>query len=271
MDSPADGDELARVVPLRRRDPELGASPGARGTLPRERAPFDPEIEPVDTPSGHRPPRGTALRVARSALRSRRAPQPRHQAASTTARRASPALLLTGAGVAGLATIAVLALLGSLLTASPQSPATHVESLGGRGSTGALELTTPGVLSASADPFAATGAPAAGKTAHTLTRQARSKSTRSRSRRTRSATRTPRSKGTAVVASYTPGTSGTTSRGSSPDTQAAAVTNSTSAVQTSTAQQSATPTRASSASASTANRPAFGEQGLLGPGSSPDS
>ena len=53
MDSPADGDELARVVPLRRRDRELTAAPGARGTLPRERAPFDPEIEPFDTPSGN--------------------------------------------------------------------------------------------------------------------------------------------------------------------------------------------------------------------------
>ena len=51
MDPPADGDELARVVPLRRRDRELTAAPGARGSLPRERAPFDPEIEPGDIPS----------------------------------------------------------------------------------------------------------------------------------------------------------------------------------------------------------------------------
>ena len=50
MDSPTDGDELARVVPLRRRDRELTATPAARGSLPRERAPFDPEIEPGDTP-----------------------------------------------------------------------------------------------------------------------------------------------------------------------------------------------------------------------------
>ena len=51
MDSPTDGDELARVVPLRRRDRELTATPAARGSLPRERAPFDPEIEPGDTPT----------------------------------------------------------------------------------------------------------------------------------------------------------------------------------------------------------------------------
>ena len=61
MDSPVDGDELARVVPLRRRDRELNAAPGARGSLPRERAPFDPEIEPGDTPQTARCPTcGTA-------------------------------------------------------------------------------------------------------------------------------------------------------------------------------------------------------------------
>jgi hypothetical protein len=61
MDPPADGDELARVVPLRRRDRELTAAPGARGSLPRERAPFDPEIEPGDIPSKPRLPRTFAL------------------------------------------------------------------------------------------------------------------------------------------------------------------------------------------------------------------
>ena len=76
MDSPADGDELARVVPLRRRDRELTAAPGARGTLPRERAPFDPEIEAYETPSGDSRPQGMALRAAHAALRRRRIPGP---------------------------------------------------------------------------------------------------------------------------------------------------------------------------------------------------
>ena len=113
MDPPADGDELARVVPLRRRDRDHAAAPGARGTLPRERAPFDPEIEPPDTPS--HAAAGAALHSTHSALRLRRAPGPRDQTRAGGSRRLSRTLLLTGAGGVGLATVAALALLGSIL------------------------------------------------------------------------------------------------------------------------------------------------------------
>ena len=113
MDSPADGDELARVVPLRRRDRELTATPGARGSLPRERAPFDPEIEPGDTPSRRmsapkdRAPRPHALRAPLG----RRVPGSQDDRPAATSRRYSSRVLLTGAAGAGLATVAALALL----------------------------------------------------------------------------------------------------------------------------------------------------------------
>lgn len=48
MDPPTDGDDVARVVPLRRRDGDLKVVPPVRDSLPRERAAFDPEIEPGD-------------------------------------------------------------------------------------------------------------------------------------------------------------------------------------------------------------------------------
>src|SRR5271154_2678651 len=101
MDPPADGDELARVVPLRRRDRDHAAAPGARGTLPRERAPFDPEIEPLDTHS--RPARRVTLHSTHSALRLRRAPGPRPHTRAGGSRRPPGILLLTGAGGVGLA------------------------------------------------------------------------------------------------------------------------------------------------------------------------
>jgi hypothetical protein len=52
LNPPTDGDDVARVIPLRRRNgagPEHTAEPKrptSRGPLPRESAPFDPEIEP---------------------------------------------------------------------------------------------------------------------------------------------------------------------------------------------------------------------------------
>jgi hypothetical protein len=277
MDSPADGDELARVVPLRRRDRELTATPTARGVLPRERAPFDPEIELLDIPSGHRLPRGTAIRLTRSALRSRRVPPPPDQAPGTRTRRHSPALILTGAGVAGLVTVALLALLSSVLTSSPRSPGTPVESLGGRLSAGAFEPPKPEVLSASANPLRAGGdARVTNKTRAVALRphRARPDPSRARPTHTRSDTQHPASKGnqSVVVASYTPQTSSASSGNAAPDTPSPVTTTSTPPpASTSTSQTSTSTARATSSSGSATNRPAFGEQGLLGPGSSPDS
>ena len=277
MDSPADGDELARVVPLRRRDRELTATPTARGMLPRERAPFDPEIDPFHIPSGHRMPRGTALQAARSALRSRRLPRRRDHAASTRPGRYSPALLLTGAGVAGLATIALLALLTSLLASSPRSPAAHVESLGSRVTARALEPPKSGVLSANADPLGSRSDAPVTNNERTLAvrpHHARAARTRARPARTPSDSRNPASKGnqSMVVASYTPATSAASTHNAAPETQSPVITTSArSPASTSTPQQSTSTARATSSSGSTTHRPAFGEQGLLGPGSSPDS
>jgi hypothetical protein len=275
MDSPADGDELARVVPLRRRDREPTATPTARGVLPRERAPFDPEIELLDIPSGHRMPRGTALQTARSALRTRRPPRPRDQAGSTRAPRYSPALLLVGVGVAGLVTVALL----GLLISTPRPPATHVESLGGRVSAGALEPPKPEVLSASANPLGAGSNARITKTRQTVAlrpHHARLDRSRARPTHARSGVRDPGLKGdqSVVVASYKPETSVASSGTAAPDTHRPVITTSTPApASTSTPQPSPSAARAtsSSGSASTANRPDFGQQGLLGPGSSPDS
>jgi hypothetical protein len=101
MDPPADGDELARVVPLRRRDRELTAAPGARGSLPRERAPFDPEIEPGDIPAKPRLPRTVALQLRRPTLRNLGVRRPRDETQTAASRRYSPAVLLMGAAGAG--------------------------------------------------------------------------------------------------------------------------------------------------------------------------
>ena len=273
MDSPADGDELARVVPLRRRNRELTATPTARGTLPRERAPFDPELELLDIPSGHRMPRGTAIRLARSALQSRRAPRPRDRASGSRARRHSPVLILTGAVVAGLA---MVALLGFLISA-PGPPATPVESLGGRVTAGAFAPPKPEVLSASANPLGTGSDARVTKTARTVSlRPRRARPDRSRARPTRTRSGTPnlasKSNRSVVVASYTPETSAADSRTAAPGTQSPAITTSTPPpTSTSTPQPSTSTARATSSSGSSSNRPAFGEQGLLGPGSSPDS
>jgi hypothetical protein len=277
MDSPADGDELARVVPLRRRDPELTATPTARGALPRERAPFDPEIDAFHIPTGHRMPRGTAIRVARSALWSRRVPRPRDQATGGTARRYSPAVLLTGAGVAGIAAVALLALLSSIPTSSPSSAPTQVESLGGRVAFGALEPAKPDVLSASANPLGGGRDARVTRTTRGVALQphrARPGQSRPRVTHTRSDTRNAGPKGnqSVVVASYKPETSAAISGNAASETRSREITSSTTPPSSkSTPQPSTSAARATSSSGSTAHRPAFGEQGLLGPGSSPDS
>ena len=271
MDPPADGDELARVVPLRRRDRDHAAAPGARGTLPRERAPFDPEIEPPDTPS--HAAAGAALHSTHSALRLRRAPGPRDHTRAGGSRRPSRILLLTGAGGVGLATVAALALLGSILNPSPRSPAARVRS---RATAGVLEPNKSGVLSASANPFnvrldttAKTGRTLALRLHRALSRPSRKRSAHARSPSHASATTNHQS---AVAASYTPDTSGTSSHNGTADTQEPQITTSTpSPVQTARPQQSTSVAQPASTSAPTINRPDFGEQGLLGPGSSPDS
>jgi hypothetical protein len=276
MDSPADGDELARVVPLRRRDRELTATPIARGTLPRERAPFDPELDAFDIPSGHRLPRGSAIRVVRFAFRSRRGQLPRDQAAGTRVRHHSPTLLRTGAGVAGLATVAALALLSSILSSS-SSPATQVGSLGGRVTAGALEPPETDVLSASGNPFGGGSDTRVAKDARALAPspdRARPGRRRARVTHTHSGMRSPGSKGdqSVVVAAYTPGTSAASTHNAAAETQSPPITiSSPSPVSTSAPRQSTSTARATSSSGSTTHRPAFGEQGLLGPGSSPDS
>ena len=276
MDSPADGDELARVVPLRRRDRELTATPTARGTLPRERAPFDPEIDALHIPPGHRTPPGSAIRVVRSAFRSRRPQRPRDQAADTSTRRDSAALLLTGGGVAGLVIVAVLALLISVLSSSSPPP-TQVGTPAGRVTAAALEPAKPEVLSASANPLGTASDTRVAKDARTgapRPHRARSGPSRGRPTRPRSDIRNPGSKSdhSVVAASYTPGTSAAGNHNPAPETQSPPITiSSPSPASTSTPQSSTSTARATSSSGSATHRPAFGEQGLLGPGSSPDS
>jgi hypothetical protein len=274
MDPPADGDELARVVPLRRRDRDHAAPPGARGALPRERAPFDPEIEPPDTLS--RAAAGVALRSTHSALRLRRAPGPRQQTRAVGSRRPSRTMILTGAGGVGLATVATLALLGSALSPSPSSPAATIGSPGSPVAAGALEPTTLGLLSTAANPFdvrldtaARTGRTDAVRAHHAPPKPSRKPSAPTRSHTRASTTTTDRS---AVAASDRPATSETSSHNATTDTQRPEITTAIPPpVQPSTSQQSTSGARPASSSASTTNRPDFGEQGLLGPGSSPDS
>ena len=275
MDSPVDGDELARVVPLRRRDRELNAAPCARGSLPRERAPFDPEIEPGDIPTRPRLPRPIVRHVIRAPLRSRRVPMRPGETRAAASRRHSLAVLLTGAAVAGLAAVAALALLVSIL--NQPAPPPRVGSLGRSAAAGALEPNKTGVLSASSNPLGVTRNAAARKAGAKVAvrpHRARVKSTRPRPTHNRGGGSRTLSINhqSAVVASYTPGTSATSSRAAAPDTESPATTNPTpSPVSASTPQQSTSPSRTSSSSGSTSNRPVFGEQGVLGPGSSPDS
>jgi hypothetical protein len=57
VNPPGDSDDVAPVIPLRQRQGSNGAHTGARGSLPREHAPFDPEIEPGDVALRRRPHR----------------------------------------------------------------------------------------------------------------------------------------------------------------------------------------------------------------------
>ena len=154
MDPPSDGDELARVVPLRRRDRELTAAPGVRGSLPRERAPFDPEIEPHDISSADG---AVALQVRRSVLRLGHRPKRRDEPPAAASRRYSPTALLAGAAGAGLTIVVVLALAASLLNQSPRTPAAQFGSSGHGAAADPLARTGIGVLSATSDPLGVTG------------------------------------------------------------------------------------------------------------------
>ena len=274
MDSPADGDELARVVPLRRRDRELTAAPGARGTLPRERAPFDPEIEPYETPSGNSRPQGMALHAAHAALRRRRIPGPHDGRRADTPRRHSTVMLLTGIAGAGLATVAAL-----LLLVDPQP----------------VHAFAPGrVRRRSRD----CGRARAHHTRCALGQRQPIRRERQRRHpedptggRAPRPSRTseagpdsvdPHPLGSSDAGNAEPsvrgrrlvhaGSSASSGGDAAPDTRSLAITNSTPApVSASTPEQSTSPSQPRASSASSTNRPAFGEQGLLGPGSSPDS
>ena len=48
LNPPGDGDNIAKVAPLRRREPHLVGLPRIRDPLPAESAPFDAELEPAD-------------------------------------------------------------------------------------------------------------------------------------------------------------------------------------------------------------------------------
>jgi hypothetical protein len=63
MNPPRDGDDVAKVTPLRRREPHLVGLPKLRDPLPAERAAFDPELEPADVQL-----RRTRRRQARNGL-----------------------------------------------------------------------------------------------------------------------------------------------------------------------------------------------------------
>jgi hypothetical protein len=272
MDAPADGDELARVVPLRRRDRELTATPGARGmdrTLPRERAPFDPEIEPSEVLSAPRLPGRVSVRAACSALGARKPPRPQSDRAAARSWRYPSAVLLTGAAGAALAAVVALAVLASSLN---QSPLTSAATVGVPVSAAALEPTKPGVLSARADPFGRIDEAAAPKARPTPAVHAHHLSPKPTARRTLARSPTTTTNRSAVVGAHAHKSPTTSSPGGLPDNQAPATTHSTAQpIAASTPHQSTSPTRPRSSAASVGKRPAFGNQGLLGPGSSPDS
>jgi hypothetical protein len=276
MDPPANGDELARVVPLRRRDREPTAASSARGTLPRERAPFDPEIESSDVSSTARRQRPSAIRAARSALRTRRASRSLDEAHDGQSRRRSPPVVFIAPAAGALATVAVLVVLASLPKQSSPPSAAHLESSGGGVIASALRASTADVLSATDNPLVFKGQRSdreAGRLLAIHTRHASPTPTTPRPARKHASSRALSiNHRSAVVASYTPQTSTTNSRSSVPETSSAARTISTPPSESgSTRQQSSGRSTTSSSSGSSSNRPAFGEQGLLGPGSSPDS
>jgi hypothetical protein len=76
VNPPGDSDDVAPVIPLRQRQDRNGAHSGARGSLPREHAPFDPEIEPGDVALKRRPHRRVLAQLMShaSGVRPRTAP-----------------------------------------------------------------------------------------------------------------------------------------------------------------------------------------------------
>src|SRR5947209_2672255 len=92
---PAPGDEnVAPVIPLRQRQNEPSAPPTPRKPLPRERAAFDPELEPADVALRRpRPPRAGLGRVWQATARLR----------------VRPRLTATAGALAAMATAGVLA------------------------------------------------------------------------------------------------------------------------------------------------------------------
>jgi hypothetical protein len=67
---PPGDDDVAPVIPLRQRQNQPSAPPTPRKPLPRERAAFDPELEPADVAlRRRRPPRAALGRVRQAAAR----------------------------------------------------------------------------------------------------------------------------------------------------------------------------------------------------------
>ncbi len=71
MNPPSDEDDVAKVTPLRRREPHLVGLPRIRDPLPAESAPFDPELEPSDVQLRRSRKRRTGAALASAARRLR--------------------------------------------------------------------------------------------------------------------------------------------------------------------------------------------------------
>ena len=121
MDPPTDGEDVARVIPLRRRDRDLNAAPPVREPLPRERAAFDPELEPGDVILKRRSRRRLMARLSEVARRRTTLGLPRAR------------ILATGPGVAVLAaSLAVAAAAAVAVIESPgaKNPNPRAQSIG---------------------------------------------------------------------------------------------------------------------------------------------
>lgn len=130
MSPPHDGDEVAVVIPLRQRQEGTVASPPARQKLPRERAAFDPELEPGDVLLKRRANRRRLVEVASSVLRGR--PRFRSPASGAALARGLPFRRLRAA--AGLAMLVALALIGvSMVGNSPRPRAAFQFTAGAAG------------------------------------------------------------------------------------------------------------------------------------------
>src|SRR5438105_3269745 len=120
MDPPTDGEDVARVIPLRRRDRDLNAAPPVREPLPRERAAFDPELEPGDVILKRRPRRRLMARLTE--LARRRSPTLGSARARILATGPGVAVLAASLAVAAAAAVAVIASHGAKnLTPGAQS------------------------------------------------------------------------------------------------------------------------------------------------------